>query len=80
MTEYQQQRYQQATTWDSNPASAPILQPSYSAGQNVRHATYGQGLVLNAKIEDGEEIVDVFFDGVGLKKLVAALAKLELVD
>jgi DNA helicase-2/ATP-dependent DNA helicase PcrA len=71
-----------ADDWDSvSPAAAaPILDPAYKAGQNVRHAAWGEGMVLNSKIEDGEEIVDVFFEDVGLKKLAASLAKLEIVE
>ena len=37
-------------------------------------------MVLKTEIDDGEEIVDVFFEDVGLKKLVASLAKLEVVE
>ncbi len=71
-----------ASRWDSpqKPASAPVIRQSFSAGQNVRHATYGEGMVLNSKVEDGEEIVDVFFEDVGLKKMIASLARLEVVD
>lgn len=60
-------------------ASVPILQPDYQAGMQVRHPTWGEGMVLNSKIEDGEEIVDVFFEDIGLKKLAASLARLELI-
>jgi DNA helicase-2/ATP-dependent DNA helicase PcrA len=60
-------------------ASAPILQPDYQAGMQVRHPTWGEGMVLNSKIEDGEEIVDVFFEDIGLKKLAASLARLEVI-
>jgi len=71
-----------AMTWDS-PAvskSAPVIKPGFSAGQNVRHPAYGEGMVLNSVSDDGEEIVDVFFQDVGLKKMVASLAHLEVVD
>jgi hypothetical protein len=37
-------------------------------------------MVLKTEVDDGEEIVDVFFDGIGLKKLVASLAKLEIIE
>ncbi|MDH5507454.1 MAG: UvrD-helicase domain-containing protein [Anaerolineae bacterium] len=68
--------------WDSaSPtASAPIIQPQYKAGMNVRHPSWGDGMVLNSKIEDAEELVDVFFEEVGLKKMIASLAKLELLE
>ena len=65
---------------DSPSAAAAIIQPSYRAGQKVRHPTWGDGMVLKSEIEDGEEIVDVFFEEVGLKKLVASLAKLDVVE
>jgi hypothetical protein len=37
-------------------------------------------MVLNSGIEDGEEIVEVHFEEIGMKKLVASLARLEVVD
>jgi len=71
-----------AMTWNSQPSSqsAPVIQPGFKAGQNVRHPAYGEGMVLNSVIDDGEEIVDVFFQDVGLKKMVASLAHLEVVE
>jgi DNA helicase-2/ATP-dependent DNA helicase PcrA len=76
---YRQRKAQAEIQWDTG-ASAPILEAEFKAGQNVRHSLYGEGLVLNAMIEDGEEIVEVHFEDVGMKKLVASLAKLELVE
>jgi hypothetical protein len=35
-------------------------------------------MVLNSKIQDADEIVDVFFEGAGLKRVIASLAKLEV--
>ena len=79
-----QQRTRRATQWNggspAKPASAPIIQPKFAAGQKVRHSIYGEGMVLKTEIDDGEEIVDVFFNKVKLKKLVASLAKLEIID
>ncbi|MBW8010167.1 MAG: AAA family ATPase [Chloroflexi bacterium] len=71
-----------ADLWEAaSPASpVPVLQSEYKAGMQVRHPAWGEGMVLNSKIQDGEEIVDVFFEDKGLKKLAASLAKLELVN
>ena len=71
-----------AMTWNNQPAmqSAPVIKSEFSPGQNVRHPAYGEGMVLNSVIDDGEEIVDVFFQDVGLKKMVASLAHLEVVE
>lgn len=54
------------------------LQPRYSPGMRVHHAQWGEGLVLNSRILDGDEILDIFFDRVGLKKVSASVAKLDI--
>jgi hypothetical protein len=44
----------------------------------VRHPTWGDGMVLNVRLQSDDEIVDVFFEEVGLKRLAASLAHLEI--
>jgi DNA helicase II / ATP-dependent DNA helicase PcrA len=44
----------------------------------VLHPVWGEGMVLNSRILDGDEIVDVFFEEMGLKRVAASLAKLEI--
>jgi hypothetical protein len=44
----------------------------------VRHPTYGRGVVKTSKLEQGDETVEVYFEGHGLKALIASLAKLEI--
>jgi len=56
---------------------APVHQ-QYSPGMRVSHPIWGEGMVLNSRLQDEDEIVDVFFAGVGLKHLAASLAKLEV--
>jgi DNA helicase-2/ATP-dependent DNA helicase PcrA len=53
-------------------------QLTYSAGMHVQHPTWGEGMVLNSRIQDGDEIVDIFFKDVGLKRVAASLARLEI--
>ena len=48
----------------------------FSPGQKVNHPSWGDGLVLNSRLQDGDEIVDVFFEEVGLKRVVASVANL----
>jgi hypothetical protein len=45
---------------------------------HVFHPVWQEGLVLNSRIKNGDEEVDVFFKDVGLKHLLASLAKLEI--
>jgi DNA helicase-2/ATP-dependent DNA helicase PcrA len=47
----------------------------------VRNTTWGDGIVLESKVEaDGEETVDVHFESVGFKRLLASLAGLEIIQ
>ncbi len=64
--------------WRSSDAEDRVIERRYSAGMHVAHSVWGDGMVLNSKIEDDEEIVDIFFEGVGLKRVAASLAKLEI--
>jgi len=67
------------TRWDRTESpSKPKAEPEYHAGLTVLHPTWGEGLVLNSRLQDDDEIVDVFFAGEGLKRLAASLAKLEI--
>jgi len=52
----------------------------YHPGEKVDHPKWGQGLVLNSILQDDDEIVDIFFEGVGKKKLIASLADLKKIS
>ena len=46
----------------------------------VFHSQWGEGLIIEDRIDalDGEEMVTVHFPSVGLKRLLASSAKLEI--
>ncbi len=69
------------TTWPrpSEPRSAPILEPRFRAGTRVRHPTWGEGIVLNTRIDGDDELVDIVFESVGIKRLAASLANLKII-
>ncbi len=52
----------------------------YQAGMHVKHAILGSGVVIQSKLQGDDEIVTVAFDTAGLKKLSAAIAKLEIIQ
>ena len=54
--------------------------PQFRAGQRVRHATFGEGLVVESSAVGSDEIVTVIFEQVGLKRLAAGVAPLERLD
>jgi DNA helicase-2/ATP-dependent DNA helicase PcrA len=68
-----------ATRWERKDSfSVARSEPQYIAGTTVMHPTWGEGLVLNSRLQDDDEIVDVFFAGEGLKRLAASIARLEI--
>ena len=80
--------WEQPTRWEGTRL-APSAGPSYGLNKpierrfkpamHVRHPVWGEGIVLDSAIRDGEEEVDVHFATVGFKRLLASLAKLELI-
>jgi DNA helicase-2/ATP-dependent DNA helicase PcrA len=68
-----------ATRWEGRESIVEgVSESQYQAGTTVLHPTWGEGLVLNSRLQDDDEIVDVFFAGEGLKRLAASLARLEI--
>ncbi len=55
---------------------APIIEQKFRAGMRVQHPIWKEGIVLDSRIQDGDEIVDVVFSSVGIKRLAASLANL----
>ena len=55
------------------------MESKYRAGTRIKHSTWGEGIVLDSKIQDDDEIVDVVFESVGIKRLSASLANLKII-
>jgi DNA helicase-2/ATP-dependent DNA helicase PcrA len=55
------------------------VEQKFRAGTRIQHATWGEGIVLDSKVQDGDEIVDVVFESVGIKRLAASLANLKII-
>lgn len=59
------------------PPREPSTEPTYRAGDRVRHPTFGLGVVVGVRADPTSEIVEVHFAGpVGVKKLDTAFAPL----
>lgn len=58
----------------------PPSRPSLKTGDSIRHATFGEGVVMECVATAGDHEVTVeFSEGVGVKKLLLSYAPLELV-
>ena len=64
----------------TRPKTASIIESKYHAGTKVQHKLWGEGIVLDSRIQDDDEIVDVVFESVGIKRLAASLANLTILQ
>ena len=62
----------------SSPVAADLTEARFRAGMRVRHPAWGEGMVLNSRLQDNDETVDVVFESVGIKRLAVSLANLEI--
>ncbi len=68
------------TTWQgANHAPVEKVKPKalYAPGSRVIHPVWGEGMVLSSRLQDDDEIVDIFFEQVGMKRVAASLARLQ---
>ncbi|MBR4909779.1 MAG: UvrD-helicase domain-containing protein [Clostridia bacterium] len=52
---------------------------SYAPGQTVEHKVFGKGMIISAKIMGNDMLLEIAFDSVGTKKIMANFAKLKIV-
>ncbi len=52
-----------------NTASAPAVEQRYHPSDHVRHPIWGEGIVMDSRIQDNDETVDVYFESVGFKRV-----------
>jgi DNA helicase-2/ATP-dependent DNA helicase PcrA len=64
--------------WESKVTQTErSLTPKYRPGTHVQHPVWGDGMVLSSRIQDDDEIVDIFFEDIGMKRVAASLANLK---
>jgi len=78
-----------AFQWDQQYSPSKHRQPAkppkpptqqFFPEMHVKHPVYGEGVVRNSILEYGDETVEVYFDGLGLKALVASMSSLEILE
>ena len=58
-------------------AKKPVPSETYGAGETVIHNVFGSGLVISAQPMGNDTLLEIAFDKVGTKKIMANFAKLE---
>ena len=67
--------------WWSPPQQKEPGEAALEAGDQVRHASFGEGIVVSCKPSDTDQLVTVAFKGsVGVKKLLLSYAPLEKIS
>ncbi len=69
-------------TTTKRPVSEPQAAKTkrFAHPMRITHAVWGEGMVLDSKIVDGCEIVEINFASVGMKRVDADLAKLQILE
>ncbi len=62
------------------PKPAILVEHKYPVSTRVNHPTWGEGTVLESRLQDDDEILAVNFKVFGLKRLGASLAKLTILE
>jgi DNA helicase-2/ATP-dependent DNA helicase PcrA len=75
-----QARWQEPGAISRPAGSTRTVQQRFQPGARVEHSVWGSGMVLNSRIQDDDEILDIFFESVGLKRVAASLAKLKAIS
>ncbi len=70
--------YERQTRWEG---SAPRdLTPLYRPGMRVLHPAFGEGYILESHLARDEEELTIRFERVGIKRLAASLAPLQVLE
>ncbi|MBA7628533.1 ATP-dependent DNA helicase PcrA [subsurface metagenome] len=76
-----EERLATATMYSWDRVSAPVVTTlELKAGDHVRHAIFGDGVVVSCQPTKDDVEVVVAFDGAGVKKLLLSFARLEKVE
>ena len=62
----------------SSASSKPKSKVSYQKGDMVQHKAFGRGMVLTVLPMGGDALLEIAFDGVGTKRLMANTASLHM--
>ena len=71
----QEARHAQVEKMAARIASAHT--ESFTAGDRIRHRVFGEGTVITAKTMGNDTLLEIAFDTVGTKKIMANFAKVE---
>jgi DNA helicase-2/ATP-dependent DNA helicase PcrA len=75
----EQAAYRRETSWVWQSRTED-LEPDFQVGMRVYHSKFGEGIVMESHVDGDEEEVTIAFESVGIKRLIASVAGLEVLD
>jgi DNA helicase-2/ATP-dependent DNA helicase PcrA len=73
-------RLASASRHKPEPSASAVPTPHFRVGDTVIHAKFGEGVVVESHLSDGDQEVEVAFPGKGIKRLSVSFAPLEKKD
>ena len=77
VTEVHSATLQQQLARSKKSAGAPKEAVAYTAGEKVSHSIFGEGVIVSVKSMANDSMLEIAFDKVGTKKIMANYAKLK---
>jgi DNA helicase-2/ATP-dependent DNA helicase PcrA len=72
---------ERASVWSPSPpepaARRSSREPAFRPGQRVKHASFGEGIVIESRVQGSDEEITVAFEKAGVKRLLASFANLK---
>jgi DNA helicase-2/ATP-dependent DNA helicase PcrA len=75
----EQAAFRRETSWAWQP-QAEEIEPQFHVGMRVHHPKFGEGIVMESRLDHDEEEVSVAFENIGIKRLLASEANLEILE
>ena len=63
----------------TKPVSTSAPAPDFNKGDMVQHTAFGKGMVLSVLKMGGDALLEIAFDGIGTKKLMAKTASAHMI-
>jgi DNA helicase-2/ATP-dependent DNA helicase PcrA len=75
----EQAAYRRETSWTWQSQMEGLV-PNFRVGMRVYHPKFGEGIVMESHVDHDEEELTIAFESIGIKRLVASLANLQMLD
>jgi DNA helicase-2/ATP-dependent DNA helicase PcrA len=72
----EQSAYNRQTDWNWQPIRESV-ESKFDVGMRVKHSKFGEGIVMDSRVDQDDEEVTVAFEDYGIKILAASVANLE---